>query len=140
MAQRFGRNRRRAAREEIAKLTAERDAVARERDKARDRALMAEGAVRSAKERAISQFVESLPEARHAMAQIKEELVRAMTPVLREHAQRLLDASRSIDPVPAFSAYQSQAVDAEMTVIRGAIPALQYNVALQPSFSYRRAS
>lgn len=124
MGNRYGRNQKRAHREQIAKLQAERSS-------AEYRAVGAERRYRSAREDAIREMVKSSPYVKVAMERIGYELGRAMGPHFQEHVEKLMAAEQrrqSARPI-TFDAFTS-ADQAMAFYIEGRIEPITYRVAI----------
>lgn len=121
MAKRYGRNQKRRAKEEAARLTAEKNANF-------GRAVRAEHSLQHAKEEAFKQFIHQQGMIEMAIQRISHELGRALAPELERHARRILEARRET-PMVDFSLPMSPAdMTAKYTVIEGQIPSLHYRM------------
>lgn len=132
MAQRYGRNQRRAHRERIVEL--ERAAAS-----AQSRASRAEGSLRLAREDAMREMVRSAPYVGQAMAQIGRELGRAMGPHFEPHVRKLMDANQDHRRYPSPITFDAAMPLDDVTVsyIEGRIEPITYRVALMDKWSDR---
>lgn len=123
MAKRYGRNQRRAHREQIANLEMAKANVER-------RLRFAEAKEAEAYSRAIRDIAGKREHIEHALKQIGVELARAYPPALREAAEKIM-ASRRDEPPIRFDASIDPWAMEKVVVIRGEIPALRYNIAVR---------
>lgn len=120
MASRYGRNKRRAHRQEIERLEMEAQALQR-------RATMAERSYASAREEGMQHILRLryLPQMVEDMAR---ELSREYGPKVAEVAQQVMNSDRqSLRRIDLSASIDPQAF---ATVIRGVIPELRYNIAV----------
>ena len=123
MTSRYGRNQRRAHREQIAKL--ERDVSS-----AQWRASSAEGRLRDARQEAMRELVKSEPYVKEAMNRLGYELGRAMGPHFQPHVEKLMamDQRRRSEAHIAFDA-SIRADQMTVSYIEGRIEPIVYRVA-----------
>jgi len=118
---RYGRNQKRAHREEIERLN-------KELSELEFRAYRAERTASDAVSKAYQDFVRNGEYVDYATKEICRELARSYAPALREAAEKVLSSRRNSPPI-RFDAYSSPAIGMmTSTVIRGEIPALRYNI------------
>lgn len=118
---RYGRNQKRAHRERIA-------ALEQELSNAEWRTRSAERRVATATSDAFRRYAEQHEFIAEAVKCISYELGRALAPRLVEPAEKILASHRQRSPLLDLSA--DVRMDDMVTVIRGEIPALRYNVAV----------
>lgn len=133
MAQRYGRNQRRAHRERIAVL---------ERQASNDamRAASAERRLASAREDAMREMVRSEPFVKEAMKRIGAELGRAMGPHFADHVYKLMDANqdrRHSSPISFDAAVNLDSVT--VSYIEGRVEPLHYRIAIMLPDLWRAA-
>lgn len=129
MSKRYGRNQKRAARQRVAEL--ERDLLVATGDVGRANQRLAH-----AKEDAFNEYTKQHDMIAEAVKRIGVELGRALGPELAPIAEKILASDRRAQRLPmspiAFDlSAQVNPYDA-VTVIRGEIPSLRYNIALRP--------
>jgi hypothetical protein len=122
VSSRYGRNQRREARQRIAALETE---LARSTGRLRG----AEGRAEDARTLALNEYMEKHGMLKDAVENISFNLSRQLGPILRPHAEKIMAAHRDSVPVK-FSARTVLQDHRDVTVIRGHIPALDWNVAL----------
>lgn len=122
MSRRYGRNQRRAHRQEIERLNAQVVEVER-------RERMANFRAEEAYSKAVREIAESGGYIDYALRRISEELARAYPQALREAAERVMSSRREQPPI-RFDAFVDWSKMEQCVVIRGEIPALRYNIAV----------
>lgn len=129
MSKRYGRNQKRAHRERIAELEAQLETRQGELDAARGAVWHARRALGTARSDALMEYAKEHGLVEHAIRQIGHELGRALGAELKPHAERVLAADRDRKPI-SLALYADVAMDGnhEVSVIRGEIPAIHYNV------------
>lgn len=123
MANRYGRNQRRAARQRIAEVEAALAQATIERDAANYRS-------RAARELALEDYVEAHDLIKEAVREIGRELGRAFGPLAAPHVEKLMAAGRKPRRWPLDLSARIEHHEREVTVLRGEIPAVNYNIAV----------
>lgn len=122
MSKRYGRNQKRAHREEIERLTTE-----LQRSSQRERLHKLEASQSYAN--ALGEFIKRGDYIDYALRRMSEELARAYPSKELEEAARKIISSRRDSPPVRFDAYAANDFSQmNVTVIRGEIPALRYNI------------
>lgn len=123
MAKRYGRNQRRRAREEIARLAAMASA-------ADSRAQYAVRRIADAKADAFNAFMRQHGHMERCMSIMAQEFARMIEPQLRPHALKLLAAAIHSQDEPLRFTLDQSVTDRTVEVLRGELKPLNYNIAL----------
>lgn len=138
MASRFGRNKRRQARERIAELEHQQHLLAVELDAMRGRATMAEARSAEARSEGMNLALQKMGLIREFEGKVRDKLVDAMEPVLRKAAAQVLDAMVSTNRTrhgrERFTDLDMRLqlgagrLQGESAVLHGHIPQTEWNV------------
>lgn len=123
MAKRYGRNQRRRAREEAARLQQQVDAANR-------RVYHLGEKLETAKEDAFNTFMRQQGHIDRCMDVMGREFARLIEPQLRPHALKLLAAAIHSEDEPLRFTLDQSITDRTVEVLRGELKPLNYNIAL----------